>query len=293
MTIQIGCAANTWNHSRFTHEQILAEIASAGYAGAPAGPAGDATPESTLALFERYGLRPAPAYFGGNFWRAEESASILASAHRFAAFARAVGCDALYVAANGFEGYTTRRGLNRKQIAGQVTTDDALTDREFTQLAATLNEFGALTLEHGVRSCFHNHVGSVIESGGEIERLLASTDPELVFLGPDTGHLAWADVDPVAFVHRHASRIKTVHLKDVNQQVRRAGVAAGWEYDAFTEQGIFNELGQGDIDFPAILSVLQQANFSGWLIAETDVTQRPTALESATVSRQYLASLGL
>ena len=293
MSIQVGCVPITWDHSRFTTEQIMAEVASAGYAGVSAGPYGDTTPDATLALLRRHGLLPAPAYFGGNFWLAEEREQILAEAQRFAAFASAVGCDALYVAANGFEGYTTRRGLNRKQIAGQVTHDDQITEAEFAQMADTLNAFGAITLEYGVKSCFHNHVGSVIESEAEIERLLELTDPALVFLGPDTGHMAWANVDPVDFFRRHAARIKTAHLKDVNDAVRQIGVANRWEYGAFTDNGIFNELGEGDIDFPAILESLRDAHFGGWLLAETDVTQRPTALESATVSRRYLVSLGL
>ncbi len=293
MTIQVGCVPLTWDHSRFTIEQILAEVASAGYAGVSAGPHAAATPETTLALLRHHGLQPAPTYFGGNFWRAVEREQILAEAQRFAVFASAVGCDALYVAANGFEGYTTRRGLNRKQIAGQVTPADQMTDAEFAQMAETLNAFGAITLEYGVRSCFHNHVGSVIESEAEIERLLALTDPALIFLGPDTGHLAWANINPVDFFRRHAGRIKTAHLKDVNDNIRRTGVTNSWDYATFTERGVFNELGEGDINFSAIVESLRGASFSGWLLAETDVTQRPTALESAVVSRHYLASLGL
>lgn len=292
MHIQIGCGQITWDHKHFSTDQILAEIARAGYAGAPAGPSGE-TPEALLGQYTSHRLLPAPGYYGGNFWLAEERTRILADAHRFGAFAKAVGVGEVYVAPNGFDSYTTRRGLTRTQIAGNVSADDMMPDDEFKQFAETLNAFGAATLAYGVRACFHNHVGSTVESEAEIERLLELTDPSLVFLGPDTGHLAWAGVDPVAFFRRHSNRIKTAHLKDVSERVRQQGVAAGWNYGQFTANGIFNELGQGDVDIPAILELLQAADFSGWLIVETDVTQRPTALESAQVSREYLASLGL
>lgn len=293
MTIQIGCGQITWDHTQFSHDQVLAEIAQAGYAGAPAGPSGEEPAATMLAAYARHGLASAPGYYGGNFWQADARERLLADAVRFAAFARAAGCTELYVAANGFDSYTTPRGLTRAQIAGQVSATDMLSAAEFAQFAATLNEFGAITLQHGVRSCFHNHVGSVIESADEIERLLEMTDPQAVFLGPDTGHLAWAGVDPVDFFRRHMARIKTAHLKDIVEAVRVRGVAEGWDYGAFTANGIFNELGHGNVDFPALLSLLHDASFAGWLIVETDVTQRPTALESAGISRRYLASLGL
>lgn len=293
MSIQIGCGQITWDQQAFSSDQILAEITQAGYAGAPAGPHGEITAESALAQYAAHNLLPAPGYYGANFWLAGEHTRILADAHRFAAFAKAVGCGELYVAANGFENYTTRRGLNRRQIAGNITPDDTMSDDEFAQFAETLNAFGKTTLAYGVRACFHNHVGSTIESETEIERLLELTDPALVFLGPDTGHLAWAGIDPVAFFRRHIGRIKTAHLKDISERVRQQGVAAGWNYHEFTAHGIFDELGAGDVDVSAIIELLHAADFSGWLIAETDVTQRPTALESAMVSRRYLASLGL
>ncbi len=64
-------------------------------------------------------------------------------------------------------------------------------------------------------------------------------------------------------------------------------------YDTFTEQGVFVELGEGCVDFPAIFAILRNVGFEGWVIAETDVTQKPTAWESVTASRAYLRTLGL
>jgi inosose dehydratase len=208
-TLFIGCGQITWRGE--PEEQILAEIAQAGYDGAPAGPHNQRTAQDTLALYARDGLRPAPGYFGADFWRAEARATILEQAQRYAACTRELGCTELYVAAGGFSGYVTARGQNRMQIAARVTPADALSDDEFKRFAETLNAFGAITLREGVRSCFHNHVGSVIESGEEIERLPALADPDVIFLGPDTGHLAWAGVDVLLFCRAHIERIKTHH----------------------------------------------------------------------------------
>jgi inosose dehydratase len=291
-TIEIGCGQITWSRDT-PEEQVLAEIAQAGYAGAPAGPSPGRTAEQIQALYARHNLKPAPGYLGAEFWRADQRAGILDRARQYARLMRELGCSELYVAAGGFDSYITASGRSRRQLAGHVGSADAMTGAEYQRFADALSQVGEITLTQGVRSCFHNHVGSVIETREEIDRLLSLADPALVFLGPDTGHLAWAGADPVAFCRDYASRIKTIHVKDVDAAVCARGREQEWDYNTFTSNGIFAELGQGSLDFPAIFTALRGAGFSGWAIAETDVTQKPTALESATISRAYLRGIGL
>ena len=297
--ILVGCGQITWIKFMSSgaewlapEEQVLSEIAQAGYDGAPAGPERSRSAQETIELYARYGLRPAPGYIGTAFWNKRRRDEILERVRQHASFARAVGSTELYVAPGGFD-YVTRSGQPRNKLAGHVRPEDSLTDEEFQIFAETLNLVGAITLAEGVRTCFHNHVGTVIETREEIDRLLSLTDPDLVFLGPDTGHLAWAGADPVAFCRDYAKRLKTLHLKDIAADVRDRGRDADWDYNTFSQQGIFVELGEGCVSFPAILAILRAVDFSGWLIVETDVTQKPTALESVTISRAYLRNLGL
>lgn len=299
MSIQIGCGQITWirfgaNGAEWLapEEQVLQQIADAGYAGAPAGPDEQRTTAETLAMFARHGLKPAPGYYGTAFWDKSRQAEFVERAKRHAAFAREAGCDALYVAPGGFD-YVTRSGLTRRETAGHVRPEDSLSDAEYAIFADSLNKVGAATLAEGVYSCFHNHVGTVIETRAETDRLLAMTDPKLVFLGPDTGHMQWAGDDAVAFCRDYAARIKTMHLKDISESVRAQGAAAKWDYGTFTDHGIFAELGEGCIDFGAIIASLRAVGFDGWLITETDVTQKATPLESVTISRNYLRQFGL
>ena len=289
--ILIGCGQITWRG--VPEEQVLAEIAQAGYVGAPAGPKPDTSAADVIATFTRYGLKPAPGYLGADYWDKNQETTILQRARDYAAFAKAAGCTELYVAAGGFNNYVTKRGLSRMQIAGHVKPEDNMSDAEYAQFAKALNLVGEITLEQGVKSCFHNHVGSTIETREEIDQLWRLIDPGLVFMGPDTGHLAWAGADVVQFCRDYASSIKTMHIKDVNKQVMDEGVAAQWDYRTFSDKGIWTELGQGCVDFPTIFQILADAGFGGWLIVETDVTQLSTPLESAIISRQYLRTLGL
>lgn len=282
MTLPIGCGQLTWKRDEFTPEQVLAEIAEAGYDGAPAG---GASPDAIRSLFSAAGLRPAPSYFGAQFWDAAQRDDLVAKAHEHAATHQALGLTELYVAAN--------LTPDRIAVAGHVQPEDALPDADYAVLAETLNAVGRATLEHGVSSCFHNHVGSYIETRAELDTLFALVDRDALFLGPDFGHLAWAGDDSVQLVKDYGSAIKTVHIKDINQSVLERGVAAKWDYRQFSDAGIFTELGRGFVDLPGIFSELDRAGFAGWVIVETDVTQLPTAKESAVISRDYLRSINL
>ncbi|MFN8492041.1 MAG: sugar phosphate isomerase/epimerase [Caldilineaceae bacterium] len=289
--VLIGCGQITWRN--VPEDQVLSEIAQAGYAGAPAAPSKGHSTAETLALFQKHNLKPAPGYLGAEYWDKNQEAQILARAKELTAFAKAAGCTELYVAAGGFDSYVTRRGLTRRQVSGHVKPEDAMTDAEYQQFAKVLNQVGEITLEQGVKSCFHNHVGATIETREEIDHLFSLLDRKLIFMGPDTGHLAWAGADVVQFCRDYADSIKTMHIKDVNPDVLKEGVPAGWDYGTFSDKGIWTELGRGCVDFPAVFKILENAGFAGWLIVETDVTQLPTALESAIISREYLRSLGL
>lgn len=289
-TIKVGCGQITWNDVPET--LVLSDIARAGYDGTPPKlPLGRSVAE-TIKLYQQYGLAIAPPYYSARFWKADERERVLDDARRYARVVQELGCSELYVASSG-SADLMRSGRMRAQAAGHVGPDDALTDEEFDRFADLLNEVATITLAAGVRSCFHNHVGTVIETSEEIDRLLSRVDGERVFLGLDTGHLAWAGADVAAVCRRYAARVKTVHLKDIDEDVRVRGHAERWDYRTFTGQGIFAELGEGSVDFPAILAILEQAGFEGWLIVETDVTQKAGPLESATISRNYLRGVGI
>jgi inosose dehydratase len=283
--IKIGCGQITWRRGEFTQAEVLGQIAEAGYDGAPASAPSLDEVEGVRSLFAAAGLRPAPGYLGAAFWDADEADAIVERAAGMGEIAHALGLTELYVAAN--------LTPERRAVSGHVSASDALDDAGYRTMAETLNRVGAATLEHGVRASFHNHVGSFIETRAEIDELFARVDPTLLFHGPDIGHLAWAGDDVLAYTRDYLANITTLHVKDIDPAVLAEGVAAGWDYSTFSDHGIFTELGQGMVDFPSLLDILRQGGFQGWLVVETDVTQRPTALESATVSRDYLRSLDM
>jgi inosose dehydratase len=296
--VKVGCSRITWQQFGTGEDQVLSEISTAGYEGVPwrdPDPAAGSPAEAARQIrerYRRYSLTPAPGYVWAEFWDKTQRSQILDTFRRHAAVARELGLAETFVAARGPD-RAMASGRTRRQASAHVTAEDGLSGEEMKWFAEGLNSAAAVTLEEGVKACYHSHVGTVIETSQEIEQLLALTDPAVVFLGPDTGHLAWASIDVVEFCRQHAERIACLHVKDIVAAVRDEGKAAGWDYATFSDRGVFTELGDGCVDLRGVLGALSANDFDGWLITETDVTQRPSALESARVSRANLRTLGV
>jgi inosose dehydratase len=140
-------------------------------------------------------------------------------------------------------------------------------------------------------ACFHNHAGSYVETRDELDRVLSLTDPALVFVGLDTGHLAYGGGDVADFCRANAPRIKALHLKDVNPAILTQARNQKWTYRQAQDHGLWTELGEGLVDFPSSFASLRAANYTGWVIAEIDRTMLPTPLDSIRHSYNYLRRL--
>ncbi len=285
---RIACGQITWRGTKPRH--VLADIAAAGYAGAPFAETAAASPQALQTLYRQFQLEAAPGYFSEALWQAEREQEILEQARRHAAWAQALGLTETFVAPAGTAA-PMPSGQTRRQVAGHVSCRDRLPAADFQHMVRMLNRIGAITLQYGVRTCFHNHVGTPVETEEEYELVLARTDPDLVFLGPDTGHLYWGGTDPLPFIQRHAGRILALHIKDVDPEVAGRGRDLAWDYATTVQAGLWQELGAGCLDFPALFATLEKASFAGWIVVETDVTRMATPLASAIASRQYLRQL--
>jgi inosose dehydratase len=123
---------------------------------------------------------------------------------------------------------------------------------------------------------------------------LSITDPTIVGLCFDTGHYRFGGGDPLAGLQKHSDRIWHVHFKDHSPAVAAQTRAHGWDYFESVRHGIFCELGQGDVAFPAIAAQLKQRGYDGWIVVEQDVLPgMGSPKESAQRNRDYLRGIGL
>ena len=150
------------------------------------------------------------------------------------------------------------------------------------------------TEEYGLTVGIHAHAAGFIDFEPELERLLDEVDESILKICFDTGHHSYAGYDPIAFMDRHMDRISYMHFKDIDPLVKADVVANRTGFYKACGQGIFCNLGKGDVDFPAVRQRLIDAGFEGWCTVEQDCDPSVpgTPLEDARANREYLQLIG-
>ena len=147
-----------------------------------------------------------------------------------------------------------------------------------------LAEAAEVLRAEGIRAGLHNHVGTWIETEDEIEQTFAAIPAELLGASFDLGHLAWAGIDPVQMLRKHADRIIDLHLKDLDLSIAEASRATPTPYNTATDGGLFLEPGLGQMDLLGALETLP-VEFPGWVIIEVDrASMEPFASAKASWS---------
>jgi inosose dehydratase len=183
----------------------------------------------------------------------------------------------------------------RARAAGRVHAGLGLTERQWDAAARGIDAIArAVRDEAGLRTVFHHHCAGYVETPGEIDAMLARTDPEVVGLCLDSGHATYGGGSPLDIWQRHHARTWHVHFKDCEPEVARRAREQEWDYQAALRHGVFCELGKGSVDFAGLLGALEAAGYDGWIVVEQDVLPGMGApLESARRNRRFLAQIGL
>ena len=165
-------------------------------------------------------------------------------------------------------------------ISGGKRPPDGPSDDDLRRLADFCHEIGAFCKHLGIKACIYTALDSLVQTRDDIDRIMEITEPELLHLCPDTGHLTKAGADPLHIINAHIGRIAHIYFKDVDMQ----GITD--PKDRNTEFS-FAELGRGPVDFPAIMETLRGANYGGTITIELEKTRR-TPRESVEISKQYV-----
>ena len=190
-------------------------------------------------------------------------------------------------------------GSNRTRNAGRITPEMGLRDDEWQIFAQGANRIAqAVHSETGLQTVFHHHCAGYVETPDEIARLLELTDSECLGLVFDTGHYAFgAGMESgkvLDGLNRFADRIWYIHFKDFASTLADRVRGHAWDYFTSIQHGIFSELGQGSVDFPAVLAWLRQRNYAGYITVEQDILPgMGSPKESAQRNREYLKGIGL
>ena len=296
--IKIANAPCSWGVLEFDLEgeaagytQVLDEMQAAGYNGTELGDWGfmPTEPSELKKEIQARNLEMLGAFVPVDFSDPDAHTAGAATAVRTAKLLAAVGTAPFIVLADD-------NGTNpiRTQNAGRILPEQGLVDEQWSVFAAGVESVARAVREAtGVRCVFHHHCGGFVETPEEVEKLLALTDPTLVGLCFDTGHYTFGGGDAIEGVRRHASRIWHFHFKDHEPNVAMQARKDEWDYFASVRNGIFCELGKGNVDFPAVLKELENIGYDGWGVVEQDVLPgMGSPRESAERNRAYLNRLG-
>lgn len=295
MTIRIGNAPCSWG-VEFAGDprnppwrDVLRDCAAAGYEGIELGPIGY-MPEDPAILFdalEETGLD----LIGGVVFRPFHDPAawddVRDAAWRTCRALSAHGARHLVL----IDSISPRRAptAGRAEAAEQM---DRAEWQAFRDRIATIARLG--TEEFGLTVAIHAHAAGFMDFEPELERLLDEVDDRLLKICFDTGHHSYAGFDPVAFLRRHVARVSYMHFKDIDPRVKADVIAKGTGFYDACGQGIFCNLGKGDVDFPAVRQILLDAGYQGWCTVEQDCdpTLDVRPVEDARLNRDYLASIG-
>ncbi|MEO6001590.1 MAG: myo-inosose-2 dehydratase [Opitutus sp.] len=286
---QVGANPIIWSNDDFPElagdlplDTILSEMHSAGFAGSELG---HAYPRSSEALADALGRHDLKLVSGwhSTYLAAGDVANETEKFRSHLALLKNLGATVAIVA----ECTRCVHGDRDAPLRFEAGTRPQLDADEWVRFTTGLEQLTRLAESDGLKVVYHHHMGTVIQSEAELDRLLH--DVPSVWLLLDPGHLAFAGMDPVAVARRHASRIAHVHLKSVRPAIAARAREEGWSFCRSVTNGVFTIPGEGCVDFPALFAILGAVNYRGWLVAEAeeDPAKAPP-LAKARAARAYI-----
>lgn len=167
-----------------------------------------------------------------------------------------------------------------------------MNDEEWDMLCTGINKLGKVAKDMGIKLCLHHHMGTVVQTEAEIDRLMANTDPEVFGLLFDSGHLAYCGEDYMSVLKKYANRIRHVHLKDIRPEMVKKVRDEHLSFLQGVRLGTFTVPGDGAIDFKPIFEVLEKTGYEGYVLVEAE--QDPAIanpLEYAIKARKYISEV--
>lgn len=163
------------------------------------------------------------------------------------------------------------------------------TDDEWKLIAKGFNKMGELAREKDMYFTVHHHMGTGVQTVEEIDKLMDITDPDLVYLLYDTGHLSFAGEDAIGVLKKYVNRVKHVHLKSIRKNIVEEAKEKNYSFLEAVRAGAFTVPGDGDFDFTPVFDILEEADYSGWVVVEAEQDPaKANPYEYACLARNYI-----
>ena len=286
--VKLGIAPIAWTNDDMpdlgaenTFEQCISEMALAGFTGCEVG---NKYPKDTAVLkkaLELRGMQICNAWFS-SFLLTKPYEEVEAEFIKHISFLKEMGAKVVGISEQSYSIQGTDKPVFE---AKYVMNDD-----EWKLFCDGLNKLGKVANDMGIALTLHHHMGTVVQTEAEIDRMMENTDPELFGLLFDSGHLAYCGEDYMSVLKKYAKRIKHVHLKDIRPDKVKKVKDEHLSFLQGVRLGTFTVPGDGAVDFTPIFDVLAETGYEGYVLVEAE--QDPAIanpFEYALKARKYIA----
>lgn len=290
--VKLGIAPYCWLNddmpelgAHISIEQCVKEMALAGYQGCELANRFPNDPDELLALLKPYGLQVANQWFSAYLTKPGcFNQTLQEFADHCVKLAR-VGATIVGVSEQ-------THSIQSKPMALYGDHRHAMSAAEWRLFIDGLHHMGGIAKRLGITLTYHHHMGTSIQTQDELIRLMDNTDPELIHLLFDTGHFAYAGIDPCWVLDVYGHRVAHVHLKDYRKTILDRVKSQGLSFLQAVRLGAFTVPGDGDIDFLPIFERLHSSEYKGWLIVEAEQDpDKAEPLTYAAMGYQYILRL--
>lgn len=268
--VKLGIAPIAWTNDDMpdlgkenTFEQCVSEMALAGFTGSEVGNKYPKDPEVLKKALELRGVEICNQWFS-SFLITKPFEEVEKEFRAQLAFLKAMGAKVIGASEQSYS------------VQGQLDTPIfghkyEMNDQEWDTFCTGMNKLGKIAKEeYGIALTFHHHMGTVVQSLAEVDRMMENTDPEYVSLLFDTGHFTYCGEDPLEVVKKYVHRIKHVHLKDIRPEVVEQVKKENMSFLAGVRAGAFTIPGDGCINYDPIFKVLEEAGYEGYMVVEAE-----------------------
>lgn len=269
MAIRFGTQPIAWTNdddrslgAHISLEQCLTEAKAAGFDGIEKGHKMPNDPVGLASALYPHGLAFVSAWHSTNLLvqsMAEEKAALQAHINLL----KPMGC-AVWIAC---ETSNAIHGADGTPLSQRAT----LPSGDWAAFAKGLNELAKFSADQGLDMVYHHHMGTIVQTGDEIARLMDETSDDVKLL-LDTGHATFGGSDPVKLYKTYAGRIRHIHCKNVRPKVMAESLKGDWSFLESVRQGIFTVPGdtEGGVDFKGVLAAAAEAKYRGWVVVEAE-----------------------
>ena len=286
MSVKLGVAPIAWSNDDMpelggdtTLEQCLEEASQAGYIGVESGGKFPKNSSELIPKLEKYNLSLCSGWYGANLRKNSVNEEKAQLQQQLKLFQDCKSPCLVFAEVSG----SIQGDPNRK-----LSTRPQMHNEEWKIFCEKISEMGKYLEDQGMPLAYHHHMGTVIETQEDTERLMESTH-DSVKLTLDTGHMLFAKGDSKKIFENYNSRIKHVHCKDIRKNVLEKSLNEDLSFrEAFLE-GAFTVPGDGCIDYKPLFDILKKNKYSGWLVVEAEQDpQKANPLEYAIKGYKYL-----